>query len=199
MTTGHRGTAECISIQNMNIIHMVTRVSDFGVGCVTVTTNRIVSIERWRMKASPTLLRFPYFDLKISSFSSSSFHGCSPSRSSWTFPLRFNIRNSSNTKTVVSISTTKRRRHTGTDNNYNKKLGCKNISRTKINYKPVVDDNYLEIRGKQVDRTEDRPVNLRSLSQNGDPLGRKDLGKSMVKWISQGMKAMTIDFGEAVL
>ncbi|CAA0823277.1 P-loop containing nucleoside triphosphate hydrolases superfamily protein [Striga hermonthica] len=33
--------------------------------------------------------------------------------------------------------------------------------------------------------------------QNGDPLGRKDLGKTVVKWVSQGMKAMALDFAAA--
>lgn len=37
-------------------------------------------------------------------------------------------------------------------------------------------------------------VNVRTLYQNGDPLGRKDLGKSVVKWICQGMRAMATDF-----
>lgn len=32
---------------------------------------------------------------------------------------------------------------------------------------------------------------------NGDPLGRRDLGKAVVKWISQGMKAMAVDFAMA--
>ncbi|RZC48207.1 hypothetical protein C5167_041169 [Papaver somniferum] len=30
--------------------------------------------------------------------------------------------------------------------------------------------------------------------QNGDPLGKKDLGRSVVKWISNGMKSMAMDF-----
>lgn len=34
----------------------------------------------------------------------------------------------------------------------------------------------------------------RSQQKNGDPLGRRDLGKGVVKWISQGMKAMALDF-----
>lgn len=33
--------------------------------------------------------------------------------------------------------------------------------------------------------------------KNGDPLGRRDLGKAVVKWISQGMKAMAMDFAMA--
>lgn len=41
------------------------------------------------------------------------------------------------------------------------------------------------------------PANVRSLYQNGDPLGRRDLGKCVVKWICQGMKAMASDFTTA--
>lgn len=37
----------------------------------------------------------------------------------------------------------------------------------------------------------------RSVPKNGDPLGRRDLGKAVVKWISQGMKAMALDFAMA--
>ncbi|XP_077238882.1 P-loop containing nucleoside triphosphate hydrolases superfamily protein isoform X2 [Tasmannia lanceolata] len=33
--------------------------------------------------------------------------------------------------------------------------------------------------------------------QNGDPLGRRDLGKCVVRWISQGMRAMASDFASA--
>ncbi|XP_052195926.1 uncharacterized protein LOC127803596 [Diospyros lotus] len=44
---------------------------------------------------------------------------------------------------------------------------------------------------------ERRTVNVRALHQNGDPLGRRDLGKSVVRWISQGMKAMATDFALA--
>lgn len=40
-------------------------------------------------------------------------------------------------------------------------------------------------------------VDVRSMYQNGDPLGRRDLGKPVVKWISQGMKAMASDFANA--
>ncbi|PON97513.1 Exonuclease/helicase-like [Trema orientale] len=34
-------------------------------------------------------------------------------------------------------------------------------------------------------------------NSNGDPLGRRELGKSVVKWISQGMRAMAADFAAA--
>ncbi|XP_051141800.1 uncharacterized protein LOC127258818 isoform X2 [Andrographis paniculata] len=43
------------------------------------------------------------------------------------------------------------------------------------------------------------PVGVRALYQNGDPLGRKDLGKGVVKWICQAMKAMALDFAMADL
>ncbi|XP_068650365.1 DNA polymerase alpha-associated DNA helicase A isoform X2 [Aristolochia californica] len=36
-----------------------------------------------------------------------------------------------------------------------------------------------------------------TLYQNGNPLGRKELGKCVVKWISQGMRAMASDFASA--
>ncbi|KAM3247485.1 DNA-binding protein SMUBP-2 [Capsicum annuum] len=41
------------------------------------------------------------------------------------------------------------------------------------------------------------PVDVRALHQNGDPLGRKDLGKCVVRWLSQGMRAMALDFATA--
>lgn len=40
-------------------------------------------------------------------------------------------------------------------------------------------------------------VKLRGLHQNGDPLGHRDIGKSVVRWISQGMRAMASDFASA--
>ncbi|KAF7148455.1 hypothetical protein RHSIM_Rhsim03G0225800 [Rhododendron simsii] len=40
-------------------------------------------------------------------------------------------------------------------------------------------------------------VNVRGLSQNGDPLGRRDLGKLVVRWLSHGMRAMASDFAVA--
>lgn len=43
------------------------------------------------------------------------------------------------------------------------------------------------------------PSAVHALHQNGDPLGRKDLGKNVVKWICQGMKTMALDFAAAEL
>lgn len=40
-------------------------------------------------------------------------------------------------------------------------------------------------------------VSVGALHQNGDPLGRRDLGKSVVRWICQAMRAMASDFAAA--
>ncbi|PIA50442.1 hypothetical protein AQUCO_01300885v1 [Aquilegia coerulea] len=44
-----------------------------------------------------------------------------------------------------------------------------------------------------------QPINVGTVYQNGDPLGKKDLGKLVVKWICQGMRAMATDFASAEL
>ncbi|KAM7279266.1 hypothetical protein ACFE04_006400 [Oxalis oulophora] len=49
----------------------------------------------------------------------------------------------------------------------------------------------------QEKNNEEKPVTVRSIYQNGDPLGRRDLGKSVVNWICLGMRAMAVDFGSA--
>lgn len=123
----------------------------------------------------PTLLRLRQVEFNFSSLtSSSSFLGCSP----WIFPSRCNIRNSSDKKTTVGIATTKRRRRAGGNSK-------KNGGGTVVTGEPVVDD--------------DDSQRTNSLYQNGDPLGRRDLGKAVVKWIGQGMKAMATEFGAAEL
>lgn len=38
---------------------------------------------------------------------------------------------------------------------------------------------------------------LKGLNENGDPLGRRELGKSVVGWIREGMNAMASDFALA--
>lgn len=40
-------------------------------------------------------------------------------------------------------------------------------------------------------------VSVGALHQNGDPLGRRELGKSVVRWICQAMRAMASDFAAA--
>lgn len=91
------------------------------------------------------------------------------------FPLRFNVLNTSNKKATISI-----RKHKSSVKKSNDAL-------QKTNRK--VEDEMMKC----------EPINVRSLGQNGDPLGRKDLGKCVVRWISLGMKAMAIDFGNAEL
>ncbi|CAI9766671.1 unnamed protein product [Fraxinus pennsylvanica] len=41
------------------------------------------------------------------------------------------------------------------------------------------------------------PASVRALHQNGDPLGKRDLGKGVVQWICQGMRVMALDFAIA--
>ncbi|XP_044499819.1 DNA-binding protein SMUBP-2-like isoform X2 [Mangifera indica] len=57
-----------------------------------------------------------------------------------------------------------------------------------------VSSNVIVEKSIQETPKRSKPVNVGSLHQNGDPLGRKDLGKSIVKWLSQGMRAMASDF-----
>ncbi|XP_065852325.1 uncharacterized protein [Euphorbia lathyris] len=46
-------------------------------------------------------------------------------------------------------------------------------------------------------KNKEEKINVKALHQNGDPLGRRDLGKTVVKWLSQGMRAMALDFASA--
>lgn len=52
-------------------------------------------------------------------------------------------------------------------------------------------------KNKPQEHQSNKVFDVRAMSQNGDPLGRRDLGKPVVKWISQGMKAMASDFATA--
>lgn len=54
-----------------------------------------------------------------------------------------------------------------------------------------------EVREQDEKPKNDKELSLRVLNQNGDPLGRRDLGRNVVKWISQAMKAMASDFATA--
>lgn len=52
--------------------------------------------------------------------------------------------------------------------------------------------------GHKENTTNKTSVTIHGLHQkNGNPLGRRDLGKNVVKWISHGMQAMAADFVEA--
>lgn len=46
-------------------------------------------------------------------------------------------------------------------------------------------------------KKKDREVNVQGIYQNGDPLGRRELGKSVVRWIGLAMRAMASDFAAA--
>ncbi|XP_072963021.1 DNA polymerase alpha-associated DNA helicase A [Typha angustifolia] len=48
-----------------------------------------------------------------------------------------------------------------------------------------------------VPSAEEASISVRTLYQNGDPLGRRELGKCVVRWISQGMRSMASDFASA--
>lgn len=44
-----------------------------------------------------------------------------------------------------------------------------------------------------VPSAEEASISVRTLYQNGDPLGRRELGRCVVRWISQGMRSMAAD------
>ncbi|RRT62353.1 hypothetical protein B296_00021234 [Ensete ventricosum] len=73
-------------------------------------------------------------------------------------------------------------------------IGNKKISRPQ-QQKPVV---VVKRRSEEcVPSLEEASISVRTLYQNGDPLGRRELGKCVVRWISQGMHSMASDFASA--
>ncbi|OAY80253.1 DNA-binding protein SMUBP-2 [Ananas comosus] len=50
-----------------------------------------------------------------------------------------------------------------------------------------------------VPSAEEASISVGAVYQNGDPLGRRELGKCVVRWISQGMRSMASDFASAEL
>ncbi|OMO56477.1 hypothetical protein COLO4_35630 [Corchorus olitorius] len=70
-----------------------------------------------------------------------------------------------------------------------------NVSGTKL----IVEEMGLLKKKNQQKVKKTKAVNVRTLYQNGDPLGRKDLGKTVIRWISEGMRAMALDFASAEL
>ncbi|KAK9994956.1 hypothetical protein SO802_024659 [Lithocarpus litseifolius] len=64
---------------------------------------------------------------------------------------------------------------------------------------PLELENSAKQTQQQQPAIEQKGKSVRGLNQNGDPLGRRDLGKSVVNWICQGMKAMASDFALAEL
>ncbi|CAK9171537.1 unnamed protein product [Ilex paraguariensis] len=133
-----------------------------------------------------------------------------------TFRFRLRIRNNSDHVSKAAISSTSsstKRRSRGRNNRggdgANNEDRKKNPGRTTITITTVVgssstsvvDENSEDAKQKRQKQQQQpratKPVNVRSLYQNGDPLGRRDLGKCVVRWICQGMKAMASDFATA--
>ncbi|KAL2545642.1 P-loop containing nucleoside triphosphate hydrolase superfamily protein [Forsythia ovata] len=99
------------------------------------------------------------------------------------FPRRILATRSSGTEVV----STKRR---------NRKIREDSAAASKKNFKRVAESSQL-VDGRELGAQKNGPASVRALYQNGDPLGRRDLGKGVVKWICQGMKAMASDFAMA--
>nr|POF16083.1 dna-binding protein smubp-2 [Quercus suber] len=95
-------------------------------------------------------------------------------------------------------STTKRR--TITRKKTKTKTKTKTKSKTLLESPaPLELENSTKQTQQQQPAIEQKVKSVRGLHQNGDPLGRRDLGKSVVNWIGQGMKAMASDFALAEL
>ncbi|KAK4384725.1 DNA-binding protein SMUBP-2 [Sesamum angolense] len=96
--------------------------------------------------------------------------------------------NNSRSSSSSSSSATKRRSRKNRED-----AGGTDVTSKNTNNKAAVSE---ETRKKllKVNDQENGPRSVRALYQNGDPLGRRELGKGVVKWICQGMKAMALDF-----
>lgn len=62
--------------------------------------------------------------------------------------------------------------------------------------KPV---NVGEKAGECIPSVQEASIRVETVYQNGNPLGKKELGKCVVRWISQGMRSMATDFASAEL
>ncbi|XP_020589750.1 DNA-binding protein SMUBP-2 isoform X2 [Phalaenopsis equestris] len=54
-----------------------------------------------------------------------------------------------------------------------------------------------EMAAECIPSAEEASISVRTLYQNGDPLGRRELGRCVVRWISQGMRSMAADLASA--
>uniref|UniRef100_A0A0D9VJY9 Helicase ATP-binding domain-containing protein n=1 Tax=Leersia perrieri TaxID=77586 RepID=A0A0D9VJY9_9ORYZ len=61
------------------------------------------------------------------------------------------------------------------------------------------DEGEGEERGGCVPSMEEASIRVGTLYQNGDPLGRKELGRCVVEWLRQGMQSMAAKFASAEL
>ncbi|XP_008797952.2 DNA-binding protein SMUBP-2 isoform X2 [Phoenix dactylifera] len=75
-------------------------------------------------------------------------------------------------------------------------IGSKNKKRTDVVV--VVGKKEREREGGEcLPSAEEASISVGTLYQNGDPLGRRELGRCVVRWISQGMRSMASDFASA--
>lgn len=84
--------------------------------------------------------------------------------------------------------------------NVSDKLRSKKVEKRNDNSESVSLSSEIvveEVKEEDEKPKSDKELSLRALNQNGDPLGRRDLGRNVVKWISQAMKAMASDFANA--
>ena len=82
----------------------------------------------------------------------------------------------------------------------------KPISKSNVGSKPKISRNDNKSTSKPSSSlsstkiiVEELGLLKKTLYQNGDPLGKRDIGKRVVRWISEGMKAMASDFVSAEL
>lgn len=62
--------------------------------------------------------------------------------------------------------------------------------------KPVT---VKEEEGECIPSVEEASIRVETVYQNGNPMGKKELGKCVVRWIGQGMHSMATDFASAEL
>ena len=75
-----------------------------------------------------------------------------------------------------------------------------NTNETKVVSSTNVKSRRRRRRSGFVDKTcQTREVEEGILHQNGDPIGKKDLGKSVIRWIRDSMRAMASDLAAAEL
>ena len=62
----------------------------------------------------------------------------------------------------------------------------------------VVEQKEREREGEEcLPSAEEASISVGTIYQNGDPLGRRELGRCVVGWISQGMRSMASDLASA--
>ncbi|KAI3473844.1 hypothetical protein Pfo_028025 [Paulownia fortunei] len=106
-------------------------------------------------------------------------------------PISHRIWASASSRSSISRSPTKRRSRKNREDG-----GSTDVRNNNANNKAAVSEETRK-KQQQVNDQKNGPTSVRALYQNGDPLGRRDLGKGVVKWICQGMKAMALDFAMA--